>query len=183
MKRISRKPTLSQISHSHSCSCSKLLQLLLLLTTLAHNSCQTYSEEQKEAFSEEVEEYVQSHHLKTEQTETGLHYHIEVEGEGRTIKPTDRFILSYRGMLKDSTIFCQDTDTFKLHEEDANKRVILGWREGLSFFKKGGKGFLVIPPHLGYLNKEINVKCDETDATVIPGNSILIYEVEVLDVW
>lgn len=146
-------------------------------------SCKTYSEEEKEAFNEEVETYVKENNLKTVKTETGLHYHIEVEGEGRAIRPTDQFILSYKGYLADSTLFCQDTDTFKLHEEEASKRVILGWREGLSFFKKGGKGFLVIPPHLGYLNKEINVKCDETDATVIPENSILIYEVEVLDVW
>lgn len=157
--------------------------LSLLLTTFAHSSCETYSEEQKEAFNEEVDAFVEEHHLETTKTETGLHYHIDVEGEGRTIKPTDKFILSYRGMLADSTLFCQDTDTFKLHEEEASKRVILGWREGLSFFKKGGKGFLIIPPHLGYSNKDINVKCDETEATEIPANSILIYEVEVLDVW
>lgn len=162
---------------------SKLKPLALALTFLSITSCDTYSEEQKEEFSKDVEEFVKERGLSTKSTDTGLHYKIEQKGEGRNIKPTDKFILSYRGLLKDSTVFCQDTDTFKLHEAEVNKRVILGWREGLTFFNKGSKGYLIVPPHLGYFDKEINVKCDETEATLIPENSILIYEVEVLDVW
>ena len=157
--------------------------LALALALFSITSCDTYSEEQKEEFSKEVDEYVKEKGLETNSTDTGLHYKVEQKGKGRNIKPTDKFILSYRGLLKDSTVFCQDTDTFKLHEENATKRVILGWREGLTFFNKGSKGYLIVPPHLGYFDKEINVKCDETDATLIPGNSILIYEVEVLEVW
>ncbi len=155
----------------------------MMVGALLFHSCKTYTEEQEQEFSKEVDAFVEKHKLETESTETGLHYKITEAGEGRKIKPTDRFILSYRGLLTDSTVFCQDTDTFKLHEEEATKRVILGWREGLANFKKGSKGFLVVPPHLGYKDKDINVKCDETEATDIPANSILIYEVEVLDVW
>lgn len=161
----------------------KTLIISCLSAVFILNSCQTYSEEEKEAFNKEVDAFVKENNLKTERTDTGLHYAVLEKGRGRPIKPTDRFILSYRGLLSDSTIFCQDTDTFKLHEEQAGKRVIMGWREGLTFFNKGSKGFLVVPPHLGYSDKDINVKCDETEATDIPANSILIYEIEVLEVW
>ncbi|MCX6297073.1 MAG: FKBP-type peptidyl-prolyl cis-trans isomerase, partial [Bacteroidetes bacterium] len=57
--------------------------------------------------------------------------------------------------------------TFGLNE------VIKGWTEGIPYFKKGGKGKLIIPADLGYGSDDYNG---------IPGNSVLIFDIKLIDV-
>lgn len=142
------------------------LFLFLMLTT----SCETYTEEQKASFNEEVETYVKERNIDSKVTDTGLHYAIEEVGSGRMIKITDKVSVIYTGYLTDGTVFDstgQEPRTFKL------KETILGWREGFSFFKKGGKGMLIVPPQLGY---------GDNKKSGIPENSILIFKFHIVDV-
>lgn len=53
-------------------------------------------------------------------------------------------------------------------------QVIQGWDQGFEGMKIGGKRTLIIPPHMGYGDMAI--------ADVIPANSTLKFEVELLDV-
>jgi FKBP-type peptidyl-prolyl cis-trans isomerase len=150
--------------------------LIIAVVLSVFSACETYSEEQKAAYNEEIEKFVKERNLKTEVTDTGLHYVKVKEGEGRFIKMTDKIIIKYQGFLTDSTKFIDAIDTFNV------KGTILGWREGLTFFKKNGVGMFVIPPQLGYSanalveNEENGVLAD------IPENSILVYSFEILDV-
>lgn len=51
--------------------------------------------------------------------------------------------------------------------------VIKGWTEGITYFKEGGEGILLIPSKLGYGSK---------DRSGIPGGSVLIFDIKLITV-
>ncbi|QCI17331.1 FKBP-type peptidyl-prolyl cis-trans isomerase [Buchnera aphidicola (Aphis helianthi)] len=106
------------------------------------------------------------------QTESGLMYLIEKPGKGEKITENTEITVHYKGSLIngiefDNSYIRGKPVTFML------KDVILGWQEGLKYIKKNGKIKLVIPPSLGYGNTGLNG---------IPGNSTLIFDIELVDV-
>ena len=107
-------------------------------------------------------------------TASGLEYRIDVEGKG--VKPAsgDKVVVHYTGKLTNDTIFDSSVKrnqpfTFVL----GVGQVIKGWDEGISLLNVGSKATFKIPPQLGY---------GDRDMGNIPPNSILIFEVELLNV-
>lgn len=93
------------------------------------------------------------------------------EGEGEELIQRGSIVkLSYKGQLKNGKVFDQ-TEPGKPFESEI-KGLIGGFQEALLGQKKGAKLRLIIPPHLGY-------GTDKLDK--IPANSILIFELEVVD--
>ncbi len=121
------------------------------------------------------EEYMSSI-AKTEgvvKTKSGLCYKVLKEGSGNSPQSTDEVTVHYEGKLINGNVFDSSIKrnkpaTFKLN------RVISGWTEGLSLMKEGGKNILYIPHELAYGKKGAS--------GVIPPNSALIFEVELLKV-
>jgi len=114
---------------------------------------------------------VDSTKLKT--TESGLQYSIITEGEGETADSGNVVTVHYSGFLLDGTKF----DSSVERDDPFNfllgmGQVIPGWEEGLKLMKKGSKSRLVIPPELGYGGLSVGT---------IPPNSILIFDVELVD--
>jgi len=114
---------------------------------------------------------VDSTKLKT--TESGLQYSIITEGEGKTADSGNVVTVHYSGFLLDGTKF----DSSVERDDPFNfllgmGQVIPGWEEGLKLMKKGSKSRLVIPPELGYGGLSVGT---------IPPNSILIFDVELVD--
>ncbi|AAM68057.1 FKBP-type peptidyl-prolyl cis-trans isomerase [Buchnera aphidicola] len=106
-------------------------------------------------------------------TSSGLLYIIDKLGEGEEIKTKNAEItVHYKGSLINGTEF---DSSYKRGKPITLmlKDVILGWQEGLKYIKKGGKIKLIIPPNLGYGSNRINE---------IPANSILIFDIELLDI-
>jgi FKBP-type peptidyl-prolyl cis-trans isomerase len=106
---------------------------------------------------------------------SGLRYQDLKVGEGEEAR--DRRILEvhYTGWLQDGTKFdsTQDCDrplTLRLGHGD----VVKGLDEGLAGMRVGGKRRLIVPPELGFGK--------EGGGGVIPPNSTLLYEVELLAV-
>ena len=106
------------------------------------------------------------------ETASGLKYEIITMGDGEKPEATDRVTVHYHGTLIDGTVFDSSIDrgqtiTFGLNQ------VIKGWTEGLQLMPIGSKFKFIIPPELGY---------GERDMGTIPANSTLIFEVELFDI-
>ena len=108
------------------------------------------------------------------QTESGLKYAIIEEGSGPDVQQGKVTSVHYSGFLSDGTKF----DSSVEREEPLTLivgmgQVIPGWDEGLQLLKQGSKARFIIPPQLAY---------GERDLGVIPPNSTLIFDVEVVEV-
>ncbi|MDN6280750.1 MAG: peptidylprolyl isomerase [Psychroflexus sp.] len=106
-------------------------------------------------------------------TESGLHYKVLEEGSGEKLQAGKSVDIHYTGKLSDGQVF----DSSLQRNQPINfvlgqGQVISGWDEGLQLLSKGAKAQFVIPPHLAYGEREI--------PGVIPANSILIFDVEIM---
>ena len=108
-------------------------------------------------------------------TETGLLYRVLTPSDSPK-KPVagDEVAVHYTGSLMDSTVFDSSVKRgtpflFKLNPGT----VIEGWSQILALMNEGEKVEVVIPPELAY---------GDRDMRVIPPNSTLIFEIELLKV-
>ncbi|MFA6608721.1 MAG: FKBP-type peptidyl-prolyl cis-trans isomerase [Candidatus Paceibacterota bacterium] len=110
-------------------------------------------------------------------TASGLTIEDEVVGTGAEAMSGDNVTVHYVGQLTDGKIFDASRNhgdqgfTFKL----GAGQVIKGWDEGVAGMKVGGKRKLTIPADLAYGNQDVG-------GGLIPANSTLIFEVELLSV-
>ena len=108
--------------------------------------------------------------------ENGLLIEDIVVGVGNEAKDHNKVVVNYTGTLVNGSVFDsslkpgRDPFTFTLGVGS----VIKGWDQGVKGMKVGGKRKLVIPPELGY--------GDKGAGNVIPPNTTLYFEVELLEV-
>ena len=105
-------------------------------------------------------------------TEDGLQYRIITAGKGKKPTANNTVKVNYTGKLIDGTVFDSSEKSGKPAEFAVNQ-VIPGWTEALQMMPVGSKWEIVIPPELGY---------GANGSGSIPPNSVLIFEVELLDI-
>lgn len=151
---------------------NRLSLLLLLLSVLAIAACKKFDPEEQADLDESIiTQYIADHGLVAQSSGSGLHWVIDSLGSGATIRGTDSVTVVYTGYFTDGTTFDESLPTgatFLLSS------VIAGWQEGIPKFNEFGSGTLLIPSALGYGNNEVGA---------IPANSVLLFDVEVLDVF
>lgn len=103
---------------------------------------------------------------------TDFYYRIDSEGSGITPTTCSRATVTYKGMLTNDTVFTSAAELTNPNTFTVGG-LISGWQYGLQLIKKGGKITLYLPPAHGY---------GSSDNGTIPGNSILIFEISLLDV-
>ncbi|MDX2187466.1 MAG: FKBP-type peptidyl-prolyl cis-trans isomerase [Opitutaceae bacterium] len=107
-----------------------------------------------------------------QKTAGGVVYEILKPGEGDYPKATDTVSVQYIGKLPDGSTFDSSYDSGQPIEFPLSG-VIPGWTEGIQKINKGGKIRLTIPSELAY---------GPEPRQGIPANSVLIFEVELLDI-
>lgn len=108
-------------------------------------------------------------------TESGLQYKIEKQGEGKLARKGDIVSVHYTGKLIDGTEFDSSVKGEKKPFEFpvGEGRVIPAWDEALQLMPVGSKWQLFIPAELAYGDRQI---------AAIPAGSVLIFDVELLDI-
>jgi FKBP-type peptidyl-prolyl cis-trans isomerase len=105
----------------------------------------------------------------------GLKYQDLTVGTGAEATPGRRITVHYTGWLTDGTKFDSSVDRGQPYTLTLGAgEVIQGWDQGIVGMKVGGKRRLEIPPQLAYGERGF--------PPVIPPNSTLIFEVELVDV-
>ncbi|MEE2025885.1 MULTISPECIES: FKBP-type peptidyl-prolyl cis-trans isomerase [Alkalimonas] len=105
-------------------------------------------------------------------TESGLQYEVLEQGDGAKPAATDTVKVHYQGSLLDGTTFDSSYERGEPIEFPLN-RVIPGWTEGVQLMNVGSKFRFTIPSELAYGTRDMGV---------IPPNSVLVFEVELLDI-
>jgi FKBP-type peptidyl-prolyl cis-trans isomerase FkpA len=149
----------------------RVLLLTLTLTLIFAVSCgKRKAKKQAEADEITITNYLEENNIDATATGSGLYYIIDSTTNG-VYPASNAFVTAYyKGYFVDGEVFDQSPGSgsnFSLQS------VILGWTEGLQLFPEGSKGRLFIPSHLGYGLDDYND---------IPGGSVLIFEVELLDI-
>jgi FKBP-type peptidyl-prolyl cis-trans isomerase FkpA len=151
----------------------KLLSLLCIVLIAASCGKKKAEEQAKEQAAKDeaiIQQYISDNNLNATATGSGLYYIIENEGTGASCSSFSTVTVAYTGYFTDGDIFDQSSSqgvTFSLQQ------VIKGWTEGIPYFKEGGNGKLLIPSALAY-GPDGNAS--------IPPNSVLIFDVELIEV-
>jgi len=108
-------------------------------------------------------------------TPSGLEYWDIKVGTGAEAKPGHTVKVDYTGWLTNGKKFDSSVGTGRPFQFMLGAgQVIKGWDEGVAGMKVGGKRQLRIPPDLAYGAKGY--------PPVIPANSTLVFDVQLLDV-
>jgi FKBP-type peptidyl-prolyl cis-trans isomerase len=109
---------------------------------------------------------------KAKKTASGAIVIPTQEGTGAQPKDTDKVKVNYTGTLVNGTVF--DSSAGRGPAEFPLNQVIKCWTEALQTMKVGGKAKVVCPSAIAY--------GDRGNPPVIPGNAVLTFDVELLDI-
>lgn len=156
----------------------------LLVTCLLIVSCTGCSKQDKgcmtvkpEAEEPQIVTYAAADSIHATKHSSGIYYEIIDPGSGSTANLNSRIKISYIGKFLSGAIFDQGTNENK--EPWKLNSLIEGWQIGIPLIKSGGRIKLIIPSAYGY---GCNPRKDDYGNVIIPGNSVLYFDVTLIDV-
>jgi len=167
--------------------------MLVYFSILLTCGCNPPVQEQEESGNNQVTEkfiranqYMQQRHQdhitaflervgwKAEVSPSGLWIVVDKPGEGRRIGENMRITYTFESTLLDGTPCYQATLEQPKQITIGTGGVESGVEQGLQLLSEGAEAIFLIPPHLAHGNFG--------DREKIPGNSVLIYRIQVLKV-
>jgi FKBP-type peptidyl-prolyl cis-trans isomerase FkpA len=148
----------------------KQLAMLILPLILLGLGCQPEPFFQADIDEELIQTYVRDNQIPAERHSSGVYYVIHEPGSGGSPNIGSEVMVRYKGYLLDGTVFDEttgnNTAVFFLSQ------VIRGWQFSVPLLQKGGNGTFIIPSTLGY---------GRAPQPGIPGNSILVFDIELVN--
>ncbi len=147
----------------------RILLLLLVACTSIHCNKDDV-EDQSQIDDKIIRKYIADNNLDAQNVGSGLYFVDEETGTGANPTPSSTVRVAYRGYFTNGQVFDESNSagiTFGLNQ------VIQGWTMGIPYFKKGGRGKLLIPSALAY---------GSSPRSGIPANSVLIFDVHLIDI-
>jgi peptidylprolyl isomerase len=107
-------------------------------------------------------------------TPSGLRYIIQKQGNGGKPTKGKTVAVNYKGMLLSGKVFDgSDFHGGPLEFQAGMGKLIPGWEETVLDMQQGEKRLVIIPPELAYGDRDMG-------DGVIPGNSFLVFEMELV---
>lgn len=133
-------------------------------------------DEQMGKDEEKIKAYLAEQGLNAEKTPSGVYYVINKKGSGKQPEPGSMVSVHYTGTTLDGNVFDSSRKDGRepLSFPLGRGAVIQGWDEGIAALREGDQAVLIIPSPLAY--------GEEARGPDMPANSILRFEVELLDV-
>ncbi len=136
-----------------------LLIGFVLIVAFACKEEQRYS---WEIDDEDIREYLSETGIDAIKHDAGFYYIIERKGTGEFPRLSDNVEVKTLGYTLDSLEIQSDNDPVRMIPLSNS---ITGWQYGIPLFDIGSKGKLFLPRSFGY------------------GSEVIIFEVEVLQIW
>jgi FKBP-type peptidyl-prolyl cis-trans isomerase len=106
----------------------------------------------------------------------GVRYVVHTQGTGEKPTLASNILINYKGkLLKNQSVFDQGTNSPLVLSQ-----LIIGWQTTLPLINEGSKVTLYIPSGFAYGGL---TKYDNDNNVLIPANSILVFEIELLKVF
>lgn len=131
-----------------------------------------------------ITDYLAKNNIKAVKSPMGTYVEIIQPGTGANIDTSMVVKVNYTGKTMDGHVFDSNTDPSKGHLEplvanltddpSLGNKVITGMKDGFSLLNKGAKAKLYIPSGIAYGKQAAGAD--------IPANSILVFDIEILDV-
>lgn len=144
--------------------------LLITLISCSTDSARSEATDFRSENDQEIQNYIAENNLNAEMSNTGLYYVINEPGTGAQPNISSTVTVAYKGYFTNGNVFDQSNAqgiSFGLQQ------VISGWTEGITYFKEGGSGILLIPSHLAYGN---------AGRGSIPGGAVLVFDINLVSV-
>ena len=141
---------------------------LLLFFSVLFISCSSEKDDFEPQTQADIIKYIEDNNLTAKRSNSGLYYVINNEGTGARPTSSSNVTVAYKGYFLNGNVFDQSNAngiSFGLNQ------VITGWTEGITYFKEGGNGILLVPSHLGY---------GSTGRGSIPGGAVLVFDINLI---
>jgi len=145
-----------------------VLPIIVISACLKDKNCKT-----KSADSElpQIQAFAANNGITTIAHPSGLHYQILDQGSGSAANANSKIVITYTGKLMNGAVF--DEMLSPNTEGWALGGLIRGWIIGIPLIQEGGHIKLIVPSSLAY-------GCEQYYE--IPGNSVLYFDIHLVDV-
>jgi FKBP-type peptidyl-prolyl cis-trans isomerase FkpA len=141
--------------------------LLLLLSAVFMFSCEEEYRPQSEKDEEVILAYLEDNNLVAEKHSSGLYYIMHSPGIGSHPNISSLITIDYVGYFTDGSVF----DEGQLTDYPLGG-LIYGWQYGIPLMRLGGEATLIVPSRLGY---------GSYGSGSVPGNTVILFDVKLLD--